>query len=256
MSESTITVLPTQTTEVSNEAAFAALLSQLYLRNPDLELLRALEALDPQALDDDSALAAPCKRLLAAACAAQHDEQGVLNLKRDWTKLFRGISPEYGPTAPYAFLFLKGKTLEMMGDLAALYLDGGYDGYQDIGDRIDYIGTCLRYWSVLDLQIEHSIETKDSTEYARLRLCRQVFLQQYLNSWLGVFTQRARAFVQTDFYAALLDLTDAVLEVFAHDCPSTQEVMSEQESRDLAHKEDRALAQKVAEYERSHAGRA
>lgn len=137
-----------------------------------------------------------------------------------------------------------------MSDLAALYIDGGYDGYQQITDRIDYIGTCFQYLAAVDLQRAHAVETQDGAEYARLSLCRKVFLEEYLTPWAGEFAERARAFVQTNFFAAVLDLVGLMIERFATTHKTERPIMSAAESSEIALKEDREIPRMVNDLER------
>ncbi len=250
MTDSSITVLPSNGEVFSNEAAACGLLAEFYLHNPDVDFAKALGELIPEGFTDDSRIQTAVGILCTEAEKVRSNEEALLNLKRDWTKLFRGISPSYGPTAPYAFLFLKGKTVEMMGDLAALYIDGGYDGYMQIHDRIDYIGTCLRFLMTVDLQIVHAIETKAAVEYSRLSLCRKVFLETYLMPWVFEFTARAREHAQTHFYRSVLDLTDLVLNYFAGAHKKSVTLMSAEESKKMATAEEKEIQKMVANMER------
>lgn len=250
MTDTTITVLPTDAQPTANEAAVSSLLAEFYLHNPDKDFAAALQNLIADGFTDDALIQSCVENIRIGASAAQKDDEALLNLKRDWTKLFRGISPDYGPTAPYAFLFLKGKTVEMMGDLAALYIDGGFDGYQKIHDRIDYIGTCLRYLATVDLQLVHAIETKAAVEYNRLMLCRKVFLEEYFLPWVFEFLERAKAYVQTDFYENVLELTRLSLEHFAGEHKKIVPLMSAAESKEMAMKEEKEIQKMVSGLER------
>ena len=254
-----VTALPTSSAAAQNEAALASLLAQFFLHNPDKTFAKALTHLAPEGFDFAPGIEKAMRTIRESAekiDAAEEKHQteseteALLDLKRDWTKLFRGISPDYGPTAPYAFLFLKGTTVEMMKDLAALYIDGGYDGYQIVKDRIDYIGTCFQYLATVDLQIVTAIDEKLATEYTRLRLCRKVFLEEYLTPWVETFAERARKFVQTDFYGAVLDLTVEVIDHFAAEHKTARPIMSAEESREIALKEDKEITKMVSDMEK------
>ncbi len=227
-----------------------SLIAEFFLHNPDKTFVDALTRLVPEGFTDNASIQQAVRNIASCAADAAHDDEALLNLKRNWTKLFRGISPDYGPTAPYAFLFLKGNSVEMMSDLAALYIDGGYDGYQKIRDRIDYIGICFQFLAVVDLQIANSINVRDALEYKRLKLCRKVFLEEYLTAWVFEFILRARKFVQTPFYGAVLDLTMHCLELFAGEHKTFPVLMSEEESRELATREDNEMRRMLAAMER------
>jgi TorA maturation chaperone TorD len=214
--------LPKDTNALYAEASVFALLGELFNRNPDAQLIESVRALENDALGGSTELAALFGRLrsYAALSGLTEDDEAFLNLKRDWTKLFRGISPTYGPKAPYGLLYDKCQTPALMADLAALYLDGGFDGFQDVHDRIDYIGTGFKYLAAVALQQIYAVQQKNYTDFARLALCRVRFARDFF-SWVPEFTEGARAYAQTDFYKAVLDLADfAVNEYLSREEPT------------------------------------
>lgn len=193
---------------IETEAALCSLLSELFLRNPDAALVKTFREIDPAslALPEGAAEAISRMKTYAEAAGETEDDLGFLNLKRDWTKLFRAVSPGYGPTAPYGILFLKGVTQETMAELAALYLDGGYDGFQKLQNRIDYIGTEFQYVATVDLQLLDALSHGAKEEAGRLELCRARFLAEFFSPWVKRYAQEAARFAQTDFYAGALEL--------------------------------------------------
>lgn len=246
---STLTLLPRETDDIENEAAICGLLATFFLRNPDQKLLEALSQLDATGFEAFPTLQPTVSHLKDIATAGQHGDEVVLNLKRDWTKLFRGISPDYGPTAPYAFLFLRGDTPNLLSDLAALYLDGGYDGYQEIHDRLDYIGTCFDYLKTVDLQRIHAVAQSDLTNFNRLTLCRNTFMRLYFMPWIAEYIARARKFVQTDFYNEVFNLTLAYLDTLKDMQTAMPSLLSEAESLAIARQEEEATRQMIAAME-------
>lgn len=241
---------PDDTIRFEDEAALYACLAAFFLSNPEKNMLDAAKAFCPEAFAVYPEIAAAVTRIKQYADAADKDNPDtVLELKRDWTKLFRGISPDYGPTAPYGLLFIRGNTGEMMADMAALYIDGGYDGYQSITDRIDYIGTGFDYLKTVSLQLVHASETKDISSAVRLKLCRDTFISKYFGAWVPEFAARARKHAATEFYNGVLDLAVAVLAAF---CGGSDKVavlenplLSEAESREIAAKEDAQVREMV-----------
>ena len=242
MTQQPMTLLPAASDRLMEEAGVYSLLAEFFLHNPDKALTDALKALDPAGFSEVSDLAGTVERLLAYLRLSDADADGqLLDLKRDWTKLFRGVSPSYGPTAPYGLLFLKGNVTEMMADLAALYLDGGYDGYQQLHDRLDYIGVGFKYLHCVCLQMAHAVETRDAAEFGRLQLCRRFFLEHYFLPWVPEFCERARHYVKTPFYEAVLDMAVASLDAYAEkDLKREAELLSAEESRRRAEAEEQA----------------
>ena len=112
-------VLPSSTFSLERKAALCALVGEFFLRNPDTILVRAMKNLDITLFDERFTKEFRPIKEYAASCGETEKDEKFLNLKRDWTKLFRGVSPVYGPTAPYACLFLEGNSTQLMEDMAA-----------------------------------------------------------------------------------------------------------------------------------------
>lgn len=148
----------------------------------------------------------------AAQCEKAQEESKILDLKRDWTKLFRGISPIYGPTAPYGLLYFKGNSNEAMSDIAALYIDGGYDHFLEVQDLVDYIGIGFHYLSFVLLQMVQMQKENQKVEFDRLGLCADRYFDCYFSDWIPKFCEEALKFAKTDFYKNVLDLAEEVIE--------------------------------------------
>ncbi len=235
MSQTDIQLLASHVLQHENEAALYALLAVCFSSNPDAKLMRAVAHADLSGFDGLAQIEDAMRRMQAHARALPEElkaqEAFVLDLKRDWTKLFRGVSPDYGPTAPYALLFLRSAGPEALSDIAALFIDGGYDGYQQIHDRVDGIGVGFDYLKTVSLQLAAACTRSDAVEYKRLKLCRDEFLSQYFAPWVPEFVRRAEKFVQTEFYAGVLELAASVIAAFAPQGTALRSLLSEEESR-------------------------
>ena len=221
MSQTDIQLLASHVLQHENEAALYALLAVCFSSNPDAKLMRAVAHADLSGFDGLAQIEDAMRRMQAHARALPEElkaqEAFVLDLKRDWTKLFRGVSPDYGPTAPYALLFLRSAGPEALSDIAALFIDGGYVGF-------DYLKT-------VSLQLAAACTRSDAVEYKRLKLCRDEFLSQYFAPWVPEFVRRAEKFVQTEFYAGVLELAASVIAAFAPQGTALRSLLSEEESR-------------------------
>jgi len=203
------TIQATDTLE--KDALLTALLAELFFHNPDEKLLNSIRLIEAEDFEQSS-IRETLERLRdAAQCEKADEESKILDLKRDWTKLFRGISPVYGPTAPYALLYFKRNMNEAMSDMTALYLDGGYDQFQNVQDRVDYIGTGFHYLSFVFLQMVQMKKENQKVEFDRLGLCADRYFDCYFSGWISKFCEEARKFAKTDFYNAVLDLTEEVI---------------------------------------------
>lgn len=201
-----------ETETLEKDALLTALLAELFFHNPDEKLINSIRLIEADDFEQGS-IRKTLERLRdAAQCEKSQEESQILDLKRDWTKLFRGISPVYGPSAPYALLYFKGNTNEAMSDMSALYIDGGYDHFQEVQDRVDYIGTGFHYLSFVLLQMVQMKKEGQKVEFDRLGLCADRYFDCYFSGWIPKFCEEARKFAKTDFYKSVLDLTEEVIE--------------------------------------------
>lgn len=201
---------------LQNDAEIFALLGSFYLTNPSGVYTRGMSSLNVSTIKDEM-MKKSFKKICdyAAKCGEDESEQNMLELKRDWTKLFRGISPNYGPRPPYAQLFAKNSLeTDFLSELAELYLDVGYTGYQKIDDRLDYIGIILNSLAVISLLRKKCIEEENEVEYKRLTEIFKIISHQYFASWFKKFQKIAETHVQTFFYEGVLELTALIAEDF------------------------------------------
>ena len=200
---------------LQSDAEMFALLASFYLTNPNGIYAHSVATLDVESIEDDSMRKAVKKmRDYAVLCGDNESEPHLLELKRDWTKLFRGISPEYGPKPPYAQLYSQMGDTDFLSSIAELYLDVGYTGYKKIDDRLDYIGVILDALAVITLLRQKSVEDENEVEYQRLSAIFECISRQFFASWFKEFQKLALTHVQTPFYEGALALTALVAEDF------------------------------------------
>ena len=240
-------VLPSSTFNLERKAALCALVGEFFLRNPDTILVRAMKNVDITLFDGKFIEELRPIKEYASTCGETEKDEQFLNLKRDWTKLFRGVSPVYGPTAPYACLFLEGNSSQLMEDMAALYLDGGWNSKEAAHDRIDYIGCCWRFLSHVFLLQINAVEKKDITEFGRLTLIEKEFLCKFFAPWIPAFISRAAPFVQTSFYGNVLNLSNKALgELVDGYMLLPVKLKTEEQARKEAEEEEKTVKQMIS----------
>lgn len=131
------------------------------------------------------------------------EESASMALRVDWTRLFRGLSPNYGPKPPYELVY-EPHSDEISGllSLKQLYNNAGLDIAEDAHNRPDYLGFELEFAAYL---LEHEGETELGTTYSQ-------FCEQHL-SWIRAFCNEAKPFAKTAFYSWHLE----ALEAFSDD---------------------------------------
>lgn len=200
--------------QVDSEAKLTAFLSAIYNTNPEADFAQTMEQI---AVDEvnDTALKESLQKIKDFSVEAREDGEKLLEMKRDWTRLFRGVSPTYGPQAPYAQEHMGSVSSQFLSDLTELYKEAGYGYYHEFNDRLDYIGIELDFIKTINMLRLKELSAEDSEEYERLTDIHNKFATKYFASWFSSFHKKAQDFVQTDFYRGALDLTLIYAKSFA-----------------------------------------
>jgi len=192
-------------------------LATLLNQRPDLDLVRTLRA---NSLDD----------LIEQAEASEPDSQVVLGLREmaqfvettseepdtgietalgvDWTRLFRGITPRYGPPPPYESIYIDtGETeLETIQAVNEFYLNSGAMLEKTVGNRPDYLGLELGFLCFL---AEEEAKAWEAGDEALARACQEkarYFFEQHPGAWANKFLTEALNYAKTGFYTGFLYL--------------------------------------------------
>lgn len=188
--------------EFESEQALFSLLAAFYNVNPDSELLEAVSELEDDGWDE------PKLQNAVELMKSQTDEESILDLKRDWTKLFRGVSPDYGPKPPYEQLFSGGDIVEVAGALAKEYADYGFEVE---GERHDYIGVELGFLVHLASLADAAYKKGDTEAFDTFAEEFDNFLEDHPKRWFSKFKDTALPHVSTDFYRGVLEFTEFFL---------------------------------------------
>ena len=190
-----------------NDAEIFGLLASFYNINPEASIVTAMRELRPEDIADNEVAEALEKIKSYAVGFDERNEGSILAVKKDWTKLFRGLSPTYGPKAPYEELYLQQKDANFLKQLTDLYLDSGYTTYTELMNRQDYIGTQLEFIGVLASFRQYAAENEDLDRHEKLTALADNFMNNHLKPWFREFHAEAQKYVSTDFYRGVLDFT-------------------------------------------------
>ncbi|AET68154.1 putative component of anaerobic dehydrogenase [Desulfosporosinus orientis DSM 765] len=144
-------------------------------------------------------------------------EKIVQELAVDWTHLFRGVNPSYGPPPPYEGVYSEKDRvgINVILDVNQEYLKYGLSIAEDKKDRGDYLGYELDFIRHLAEKAAAAREEgrRDEEEAYKTSICE--FLRKHL-SWTGGFCSKAADYADTDFYRGfLILLRDTVSEAAA-----------------------------------------
>lgn len=182
------------------------LLAAFYNYNPDRNFIEALMNLTSGSVPMNG-ISSAVSMITKYACEAVRSDELVTELKRDWTKLFRGVAPDYGPKAPYEQLYVNSGSLKLISVLAQEYQCNGFAEYMEINNRHDYIGTELAYAAHLASLRLTAIETGNFEEYSKYQNMSDSFIENHPANWVGMFCEEAEKHAATDFYRGVLKLT-------------------------------------------------
>lgn len=194
--------------KAANDAEIFSLLAAFYNCNPKQSTIDGTRCLNTDEITDEDVKQAVLKIKNYAVSTFPHtNEEKLLNLKRDWTKLFRAVSPDYGPKAPYEEVYLAVKNSGLIKELAALYLDADYTRYAELNNRHDYIGVQLDFVAFLSFQRANALKENNLKNYNKLTDLSHDFTADHIASWFPKFCNEAFKHVRTDFYRGVLGLT-------------------------------------------------
>jgi TorA maturation chaperone TorD len=192
-----------------HDAEVFALLSAFYNTNPDLHMVESLSAIGIADIQD-AEIKTELDIITTYASKAASDRSGdmITKLKVDWTKLFRGLSPDYGPKPPYEELYGGGP--ETIYRLASFYTANDYHDYTEIDNRPDYIGTQLDFLKTLALKKAQAADEEASTECERLDGVSARFAER-VGRWFAKFAAEAEKHAETVFYKEAMRLSSRLL---------------------------------------------
>jgi TorA maturation chaperone TorD len=119
----------------------------------------------------------------------------------DRTRLYRGISPVYGPPPPYEMVWSKTwQDISLLQTLAGIYREKDLAPSADVPDRMDYLGVELEFLHALSLRETAAWEAgKTDTAHSHFE-DQKKFFSDHLEQWVPDFVQKALEYVKTDFY--------------------------------------------------------
>jgi TorA maturation chaperone TorD len=123
------------------------------------------------------------------------------NLGVDRTRLYRGVSPTYGPPPPYEMVWsTTWQEISLLQTLAGIYREMGMTPAPEAHERLDYIGVELDFMRELALREATAWESDPPAAAAKLLESQQAFMTEHLAGWPAAFVEKALEWVKTDFY--------------------------------------------------------
>lgn len=192
-------------------AAFNSFLSVHFTSLPDVafvermrhgDLTTMLDALvNDESVQGDIATGAALMRDYLTK--TRNDDAAELSqaLGVDRTRLYRGLSPTYGPPPPYELVWSKTKPdISLLVELAGTYREMGMSPSPEIVERMDYIGVELDFMRELALREATDWESNSPESARKLLQVQDTFMNEHLKDWVPLFVDEVLKQTQSDFY--------------------------------------------------------
>lgn len=211
-------VNPAQDTHTRAQAY--GFLATLCNQRPDEHLVQRLRAADLQSSPTPSALSPQNEALDGVRLISQFiqstrqlsDKHVEELLAVDWTRLFRGVAPGYGPPPPYEGVYARGDDLQTIQAVAHCYREQGVQPIEEGANRPDYLGLELDFLRFACEQQAEAWERGDPDAADHWQQVEQQFLQEHPGKWAHQYCQAALQQAKTDFYRGFCYLIQSVLD--------------------------------------------
>jgi putative dimethyl sulfoxide reductase chaperone len=119
----------------------------------------------------------------------------------DRTRLYRGLSPTYGPPPPYEMVWSKTRSdVSLLVELAGTYREMGMSPSPEVVERMDYIGVELDFMRELALREATDWESNSLESARKLLEVQDTFMNQHLKDWVPLYVDEVSKRADTDFY--------------------------------------------------------
>jgi TorA maturation chaperone TorD len=132
----------------------------------------------------------------------------------DRTRLYRGITPDFGPPPPYEALWVGNANdgTEVLQEISHTYSESEFTLADDTHERLDYMGIELDY---LEQLVQKEISARETQDVDRVRSaveCQYTFWKQHLGKWAPNYITTALEYADTDFYQGHLRMLNGFIE--------------------------------------------
>ena len=193
------------------------ILSNIYMQVPGKDFSMALEReiLPSFAALREKAAEKGWTRVLEALHLTEEGAQGK-DLAQEFTRLFRGVRPGYGPKPPYESLYRGEKTVmgDIAGEVKTRYKEAGLSVEARFkGEPPDHISFELFFLSHLHLIEDELRKEKKSQDAEGIAAQRRSFVEEHASRWVPAFCDAIIEAADTKFYKGIASLTKEMLRL-------------------------------------------
>jgi TorA maturation chaperone TorD len=149
----------------------------------------------------------------AKAAEGKPDAQVEQELAVEWTRLFRGLSPQFSPIPPYegAYIVSGISDNEILLSVTQFYRESGFAVGEEYQDRLDFIGMEINFLGHM-AEVEAQAWESGNFEQAQFYQDKSLeFLDEHLGLWAEKFLSIAIERANTGFYKGFLHFCIGVI---------------------------------------------
>lgn len=136
-----------------------------------------------------------------------------LEISVERTRLFRGISHDYGPPPPYESVYREGRVMgKVTTEVVKSYAEAGLSLSEDHKDPSDSIGIELEFMRYLCEKEAGSWRGKDKKNALKYLQSEKRFLEEHVTTWVPQFCQKVLEKAKLDFYKGMAKITRGFIE--------------------------------------------
>ena len=200
-----------------NRAALYGMLSSVYIQIPERRTLelnfvdpasKLLEAIPKEAKEISKPIAEGIRIVRDyIRDRGLHLEECLLDLLKDWTRLFRGVDRS-GPLPPYESVYRTERIqTKYAQEVHRLFSKMGIRVPEEWHQPLDYIGVELDFMRLL---CEKELRHRNDSQLKALREAldeERAFLEDHLGPWVPIFCKRVLGEAGEDYYRGIAHLT-------------------------------------------------
>lgn len=194
---------------LAERASFYRLLSSLYYREVDDDLLARLDALRVDEADLDEEMAAGYRELLRYL--ARRGPDARTDLAVDYARAFCAAGTYEGDAAcPYESIYTSEEGLVMQearDEVRALFLAHGVNVSEEVHEPEDHVSFELEFMAVMSERAAQALEAGDVQALAEALHTSGAFAQDHLLNWFDAWGERVDACTEQRFYPAVFKIT-------------------------------------------------
>jgi TorA maturation chaperone TorD len=129
------------------------------------------------------------------------NELDVMELRKEFTRLFRGIQEGYGPPPPYESLYRSSEfPTDIVEAVLSYFQAAGFDAAEICVEPPDFLASELKLMGLLAFKEHECIQNRDSEQSILYKDLQYKFLQNHIKIWVPEYCQMLIEASRVEFY--------------------------------------------------------